>query len=798
MSSSQSNPQEDDIVPLISSPTAPAAAATSLGPLETDTMEILTKPRTDSLDSGISRNTTSDDPQQQQQQQQIQQHPSLPPQPMMFRSRKSGDRNTHPNRKRRKRKSHRQAHSNNHHHHSHNAETPTFSFPSSTASIASAKTTVGKQQGIFRKLIACIWAWLTRSPTVAAGTIPTAATSFAVPRTNRWMGFLARGVLWTTILSLTVAIMFYSYELFNHGTDPHLVAWFSAGAFVLMGFPICMWAIVSHLANYNQPQVQVYIVRILWMVPLYSVGSWLAMRFRNYAIYIETIRDLYESYVLYSFLQYLIHVLGGEEALVLMLKDKSPTRGVHMWGLQWCVKPWLMGQPYRKTIYERDNRHSTGTSGGSTPSADASSDPLASTTNTTNASSPKARAVKRVMWKSPFFVRCKFGCLQYVLLKFVTAISIMILEHIGWYKEGDFSPWGPYLYICFLTNLSQCWALYCLVLFYHATHNELAAIRPVGKFLSVKSLVFFTWWQSVMIAYLLSIGMIPNYSMSQQDWTPEDVAKGLQDYLICIEMFLIAIVHSFVFPHSEYSPQAVEARARALNLAPMTKWQKKRLGRSKYSSQYLLFRSDESSANSTSLGTDVETELVSLTSESEVTGWTSGNTTHFFTNESPQSNFASQPAYTDDPEMGAASDPLHSGEGGQGHGRRLDPSVVTEQEGEDEEDSAESMDDEEYDDTDSVEAGASHDLSLDADDRLPLNSGASVATAGSKHGFMQAFIESAIPSDMVDSTVGIVKGEYNIERKTLLNHATASDQYDLFSPSRRPFGLKRPKPPTKK
>ena len=106
MSSSQSNPQEDDIVPLISSPTAPAAAATSSGPLETDTMEIPTKLRTDSLDS-----TTSDDPQQQQQQ--IQQHPSLSPQPMMFRSRKSGERNTHPNRKRRKRKSHRQAHSSN-------------------------------------------------------------------------------------------------------------------------------------------------------------------------------------------------------------------------------------------------------------------------------------------------------------------------------------------------------------------------------------------------------------------------------------------------------------------------------------------------------------------------------------------------------------------------------------------------------------------------------------------------------------------------------------------------------------
>jgi hypothetical protein len=33
------------------------------------------------------------------------------------------------------------------------------------------------------------------------------------------------------------------------------------------------------------------------MVPFYSVESWLAMRFHKQAIYIETLRDLYESYV---------------------------------------------------------------------------------------------------------------------------------------------------------------------------------------------------------------------------------------------------------------------------------------------------------------------------------------------------------------------------------------------------------------------------------------------------------------------------------------------------------------------
>jgi Organic solute transporter Ostalpha len=585
--------------------------------------------------------------------------------------------------------------------------------------------------------------------------------------------------------------------------DPHLVAWFSAGAFVLLGFPISMWGIVGHLANYNQPHTQVYIVRILWMVPIYSVESWLAMRFHKHAIYIETLRDLYESYVLHSFLQFLIQVLGGEEALVLMLKDKSPTRGVHMWGFQWCVKPWLMGQPVRKTVYQRDDE------------------------------SGRRRAVKRVSWKSPFFVKCKLGVLQYVLLKFVSSIAVMILELHGWYKEGDFTPRGGYLYICFLTNLSQCWALYCLVIFYYATHTELSPIRPVGKFLSVKSLVFFTWWQSVALAFLLWMGLIPPYSFQQQDWTPEDVAKALQDYLICIEMFLASIVHTFVFPHTEYAPRAVEARNRALNQTPM-KWHKKRLGRSKYSSHYLYgagFWRDDSSR---SAGGPSDMEMASLHSGSLYTPdstWDDNGAIQL----SPGSNRRSRTSSLDSTENYAAPpnssslmDDYPLGSWDNDSDRHLDP-VMDATEEEDDDNDDEARIEERSIDRDDVAEGSHMTTSQlgdegsngngegdyseellddydnvdgddDADDFLPATlphhhhgggSGPpSVASSTAKPGFVRALIDTAIPRDMVDSTVGLVKGDYIVERKTLLHHATTSDQYDLFSTARRPFRRK--------
>ena len=98
---------------------------------------------------------------------------------------------------------------------------------------------------------------------------------YLVRTTVSVMSFMARVLLWGSFLAMVVGVVWYSRELKMNGTDPHLIAWFSAGAFVLLGFPISMCGIFMHLTNYYQPNVQCYVVRILWMVPIYSIESWL-------------------------------------------------------------------------------------------------------------------------------------------------------------------------------------------------------------------------------------------------------------------------------------------------------------------------------------------------------------------------------------------------------------------------------------------------------------------------------------------------------------------------------------------
>jgi hypothetical protein len=621
-----------------------------------------------------------------------------------------------------------------------------------------------------------------------------------------------------------------------------LIAWFSAGAFVILGFPMSMYGIVMHLSNYNQPNVQAYIVRILWMVPIYSIESWLCLRYKDYAIYIETLRDLYESYVLYSFLQFLIQVLGGEEALILMLKDKSPTRGVHMWGLQYCgLKPWLMGQPLRKVYMDSttllaDESGTTSNEAALLYPPQQQHYPNLNNGNNGNISN-NSRPLKRVHWTSPFFVKCKFGVLQYVLLKFICSIVVMILERNHWYHEGDFTYKGGYLYICVLTNLSQCWALYCLIFFYYATKNELAPIRPIGKFLSVKALVFFTWWQSVCISMLYQMDLIPHYQsfsttvnnnnagggigglpdpttnsflpLSEEDamaldefggdasftttpttsssllgvgasveWSSEDVAKGLQDYLICIEMFVAAIVHLFVFPHTEYDPQAVEARARALNQRPNKDWNK-RLGR-KWKEW------DNKSGWSGNTNTSSEMELMVVPSSSSAAA--SAASTNMMMNNNNTAEGLSEALYN--------RTRTDSG-GGDEDDLRIHPFDRIMEHGDDDHDDDDDDDAEDkpllalepvqdnYDDDDddddasqySLESSELNDADSYQEDALPTPRRQIIR----KPGFVKALLDSAIPQDLRDNTVGIIKGDYVVEKKTLLHHAATSDSYDLFS-----------------
>jgi len=140
------------------------------------------------------------------------------------------------------------------------------------------------------------------------------------------------------------------------------------------------------------------------------------------------------------------------------------------------------------------------------------------------------------------------GILQYVPIKLLTALATFILDLNGLYGAGEFRVNKGYPYIALVTNTSQMWAMYCLVLFYHVLYEDMKEIHPLAKFLSVKLVVFATFWQSVLIAFFVDMHFI----QSEVDYTTDQVALGFQDFCICIEMFIAAVAHICIYPHNEF------------------------------------------------------------------------------------------------------------------------------------------------------------------------------------------------------------------------------------------------------
>jgi hypothetical protein len=80
--------------------------------------------------------------------------------------------------------------------------------------------------------------------------------------------------------------------------------------------------ILGHLFYYNERNLQKYIIRILFAIPVYSLSTLGAYSNPDHALLWGAIRDFYESYVLYTFMQLLIQYLGGQNALQIHFEFK--------------------------------------------------------------------------------------------------------------------------------------------------------------------------------------------------------------------------------------------------------------------------------------------------------------------------------------------------------------------------------------------------------------------------------------------------------------------------------------------
>ncbi|KAJ8457564.1 hypothetical protein ONZ45_g18264 [Pleurotus djamor] len=251
-------------------------------------------------------------------------------------------------------------------------------------------------------------------------------------------------------------------------------------------------SIYLQLKNYRKPGLQRMVVRIMLMVPIYGVSSFISLVSLEAAVIIDAVRDVYEAFVIYCFFVLLLLYLGGERSLLILLHGRPPKEPIFPVSL------------FRREIDV--------------------SDPYT-------------------------FLFLKRGILQYVQVKPLLALATVILKALGKFNEGDFRIDSGYLYISIIYNTSICLALYCLAMFWLVVSDDLKPFRPVPKFLCVKGILFFSFWQAIGISILVSAGAIKKLGPYTD---AEHISLGLTDTLICIEMPFFAVAHMFAFSHTDF------------------------------------------------------------------------------------------------------------------------------------------------------------------------------------------------------------------------------------------------------
>lgn len=83
-----------------------------------------------------------------------------------------------------------------------------------------------------------------------------------------------------------------------------------SAVFGLISVVVAFFLIFKHATHYLKPWEQKHIIRILLMIPIYSVVSFLSYLYYRHAIYFEVLRDCYEAFAISAFFTLLCHYIA--------------------------------------------------------------------------------------------------------------------------------------------------------------------------------------------------------------------------------------------------------------------------------------------------------------------------------------------------------------------------------------------------------------------------------------------------------------------------------------------------------
>jgi hypothetical protein len=244
-------------------------------------------------------------------------------------------------------------------------------------------------------------------------------------------------------------------------------------------------------------------MRILVMAPVYSFVSSLSILNPDNAEFYSFSRDCYEALTIYSFFKLLIEMLGGEAECAIRMSRKPSVPLLPP--LNHFMNAWLPGEAT--------------------------------------------------------LVACKDGILQYVVIKPLCAFIVLASTFTDTLRAHEWRLDGTWAWVFVISNISQIAAMYFLIYFYYICQEDLQMYNPVPKFLVVKLVVFATFWQNILLGIIRRLGFFDD----DGEFSSLDVEAQIENWIVCVEMLVIAFMHHRIFSVEEFVYNRIYADSNAVD-----------------------------------------------------------------------------------------------------------------------------------------------------------------------------------------------------------------------------------------
>ncbi|GME49328.1 putative duf300 domain-containing protein [Neofusicoccum parvum] len=269
---------------------------------------------------------------------------------------------------------------------------------------------------------------------------------------------------------------------------------------------------LRHAVNYTKPNEQKQILRILFMVPAFSITAFLSIKFYEAHVYLEAAHQFYEALVLAAFFMLLCNFLAPD---LKTFKEAF----THVKPRPWVSRP--------RCLKKRR-------------AAEQTEDPAAS----------------RSTWPRYINIVC-LSIFQYTVVKLIVSIITLATEAAGVFCAESNSLNYAHIYVNVTQTISLTVAMAILFHFYTQFKQDLGPHSPFLKFLAIKVVIGLSYAQEAlfdMLAGKEDAPLQPTATISIQT-----LQVGLPNLILCFETMIFAILHLWAYPWQPYTMRHIKA-----------------------------------------------------------------------------------------------------------------------------------------------------------------------------------------------------------------------------------------------